>query len=151
MDWFLPFIVTSANLIVIVVDNMVIVKGGGNIFTFLVRHISIAVFIGDIACIVSYSLIIMLVYQKDKPRVSGPTKQQQRKTFILCFGVVSIFVFSSAPTMVTYFVPWNAPNWLKGLSLNLIAMNSAGNSMIYLGLYYINKRKRDRTGLRDSS
>ena len=126
LDWFLPFIVTLANLIVIVVDDMVIVKGVGNIFTFLVRHISIAVFIGDIACIISYSLIIMLVYRKSKPQVNGPSKEQQEKqqekTFMLCFCVVFSFILSSAPTMVTY-VPWNAPKWLKGLSLNLIATN----------------------------
>ena len=103
-----------------------------------------AVFLGDIVCIIGYSLIITILSQRGKTQVIGRTKEQQRKTFLLCFGVVSLFVFSSAPIMVTYFVPWNAPKWLKGLSLNLIAMNSAGNSIIYLALHYTNKTKRYR-------
>ena len=66
-----------------IVNDMVIVKGVANILIFLVRHISIAIFIGDIASIMSYSFIIMFVCRKGKPSVSSPTKEQQGKTFML--------------------------------------------------------------------
>ena len=142
--WCLSSIVVLANIIIILVNGMLHRKGFVPVFHYIVRQVAISILIGDIVCMISYSMIATFISKRNRTQSREPNKRQQRKTFLLCMAVVAIFVLSTAPIMITYIVPWEAPIWLKGVSLNIIAFNSVGNSAIYLIQYYATKRENCR-------
>ena len=84
------------------------------------------------------------MFRRNRSKISDSNKRQQKKTFILCFGIVCVFVCSTAPMMVAFVVPWNAPQQLIDTGTHLLAFNAVGTSTIYLVQYYTNRRVNSR-------
>ena len=143
LAWCIPFLVVAGNTISIFVQDTLNKKGFSYIYSVLARNIAMSLLIGNTVCTISYSMIAVTMFRRNRSKISDSNKRQ-KKTFILCFGIVCVFVCSTTPMMVAFVVPWNAPQQLMDAGTHLLAFNAVGTSTIYLVQYYANRRENSR-------
>ena len=107
-------------------------------------HISLFTIFVDLIFIVSYSTITYTMFKRKQypfNESNERVRHQHVKTLFLCFSYTSVFVIATTPYVVVFIVPNRVSRWIKYGIVSLYALNSIGNSMIFLGQHYYKKRQ----------
>ena len=117
------------------------------VVTFLVKvvsiYMSVLILLADGVFLGAYTTIIVIILRQRTLRHSINTGRQklERKILILCLSVVLVFTFCTTPFVIVHLAVWKVPAWLVLLNFNILPVNSAVNSIVYLWQNYAKNRK----------
>ena len=152
LAWFLPMIFVAVNIVSFSTQRFAFDMSYIYIETLMYSTVARIIIIVDIVLIFCYCAIMCMISKRDRKVNHNKQSNQANSmnTFILCIGIVSVFIVSTTPFVAIHVTMLERPEWLESLSKFVISLNQIWNSLVYF-LQNYRKNKRPVKALRRNS
>ena len=151
LSWFLPLIFVSVDIVFFSTEKIDFDECYIYMKILMYNTIARIIIIVDIVLLCCYCAIIYIIYKRDR-KVKGKHLNQAKSinSFILCVGIVCVFIVTTTPFVAIHVTIWKKTEWLESLSKFVLSLNQICNSLVYFAQKYL-KSKRPVRALRRNS
>ena len=142
LSWFVPLIFTVFYIV------LYSAKGAhlkmSYVFRETLMYPCLAKFIigVDIVLLCCYCAIICIMAKRniEVKQKKHNNQANSKNTFMLCMGIVFVFIVCTTPSVAIYITTWKPPQWLETLNKFVFPLNQVCNSL----LYFLQKYRRSK-------